>query len=65
MPLLELEGHHAAVVGDAAREPDRRIAAERADLEHATRARHAGEQVQELARERGDLDGGKAGGDRV
>ena len=55
-PRLRLDRDDAAAVGDAARHPDRRVGAERADLEHALRARDAREQVQQLAVDRRDLD---------
>ena len=54
--------HDDAVVGDAASHPDRGVGAERADLEHPPSAGDAGEQMQQLARDRRDLDRRKARG---
>ena len=45
--------------GIAARHPDRRVGAERADLEHPPGAGDAREQVQQLARDGRDLDRGE------
>ena len=56
VPPLGLQGDEPAALGKGAGEPDRRVAAEGADLEDAAGARHAGEEVQELALQRRDVD---------
>jgi hypothetical protein len=53
---IGLERDQAAVVGQRARQPDRREAAERPDLEDALRLDHARQQVQQLACDRFELD---------
>ena len=54
--LLDLQRHQLAVFGQRAREPDRRIAAERPDFEDAAGARDLREQEQHLALRRRNVD---------
>ena len=56
------EGDDQAVIGERAGEPDGGVAAEGADLEDASGAGGACEEVEELALGRRDVDGGQAGG---
>ena len=62
MPGLGLQRDHAAAGGQRARQPDRAVAGERADLEDRARALHARQQVQQLALIRRHVDGRQAGG---
>jgi hypothetical protein len=46
---IELERDEVAAGRERARQPDRAVAAERANLEDSPRAQHLGQQVQQLA----------------
>jgi len=53
---IKLEGHDAAVGGQPPRQPDRAVAAERADLQHSPRVGHAYQQLEHPTLRRRDLD---------
>ena len=59
---LEFERHQPAAGRQRARQPDRRIAAERADLEDPLGAAHADQQIEQLALRRRDVDRRQAAG---
>jgi hypothetical protein len=58
---VDLAGHELPVCRQGAGEPDRRVAAQRADLEDPPGADRTGEQVQQLALGRRDVDRGQPG----
>src|ERR1700722_13140563 len=59
---LELEGDQMAVIGERHGEPDRAVAAERADLENPSCPADPRDQVQQLGLRRRERDRGQAGG---
>ena len=61
VPFVRLQAHQPAALGQRARQPDGGIAAERADFQGVARPRHAGEQMEELALRRGQIDRWQAG----
>ena len=58
---IEFQSHNLAVVGERAGEPERAVAAKRADFEDAARAGDADQQFEKLALQRRDVDGRKSG----
>ena len=60
MSRFGLDRHDPPVLGHSAREPDRRVAAERADFEYPPGARGPREQVQQLAVRGCDFDVGQS-----
>ena len=59
---VELEGDEPSALRQRTGEPDRAVAAQRAELEDAPRASHASEQVEKLPLGRAHLNGGESGG---
>lgn len=57
-----LQGHQPSVGGQGAAQPDGAVTAERADLQDAPGALELGEELGQLALERGDGDGRETGG---
>src|ERR1039458_2082030 len=62
MTGIALQRHQVSVGGQRTREPDRAVAAERADLKNPLRALRERQQMQKLALARGDLNRGQPRG---